>query len=118
MAHQKVSPYMEDYSKALKLYNSSRFIAAIQQAKDNLADLNLPRYWQIKNSCLIIIAEYDWEAAEVSQPYIMPYLSECGIVHASLSSFHLPVDPLVEIREPKVRFPHAHETIVPIGPTR
>lgn len=69
MAHQTsrtVSHYEIDYQKALDLYNSGRFIAAIQEAKSNLADLNLIRYWQIKNSTLIIATEKDWEEAEVS----------------------------------------------------
>ncbi|USW51676.1 hypothetical protein Slin15195_G049950 [Septoria linicola] len=48
------------YGRVFDLYSKNRFIAAIQEAKFNPAGSRNPRYWQIKNCVLVIVAEDDW----------------------------------------------------------
>ncbi|QDS67603.1 hypothetical protein FKW77_003921 [Venturia effusa] len=59
------SLYAKHYSEAKKLFDKHEYEACIEKAKDFLADPDLPRYFAIKTSMLIVYASEDWNEAEM-----------------------------------------------------
>lgn len=62
------SLYSRQLDAALRLYYGEKMAEAVRAAKYNLSDPTLPRFYQINNCAIVILAEDDWDEAEVKAP--------------------------------------------------